>query len=176
MKISNKMKIITEPLSQEDVKKLKQETIKSYILTSVFTIVFFAAFYYAYEELFIQNKGFSIDAIFTISVSLIMGGVVMYLLYLNTQIQKDIKSGQKEVLMGILTDKRERYNKRSNSVGDKTKYYFYLDEEKIQLDTAIADLIYYKAQIGQKIIIQRTIKSQTILKMEVLNEIENKTE
>lgn len=155
-------------LSQEDIKNIKQETKTSYILISVLTIIFFLALYFACTLPSSQSKRDSNFAspVVAIMVSLLTGGIVMYLLYANAQTQKDLKSGQKEVLTGILTDKKEIWDKTISSK------YFYIDEEEIKLDNAIAISAYYKAEIGQKIVIQRSIKSKTILKIDVLNETE----
>ena len=140
-------------------------------LSFITTIMFSVAAYYELKQLFAQNTDFF--AVFALAIALLMtGGIAVYVLYQNAQIQKEIKSGQKEVLMGILTDKYETYDRNSKSIGDKTHYYFSLGEEKISLNNDIAKAAYYKVEIGQKIVLQRSIYTKTILKIDTLKEME----
>ena len=186
---NGKMQKKIVPFSEEDTKQLQNQTRIVYTGLVIIGGVFFPLTYYLYKMFFVLNESLERN-LFQTMVTPLLAVVIVYLVYSVIQVQKDLNIGQKEVLTGILTDKAKIHNQSSSSAASsagfrssssststssssRTDYYFYIEGQEIAIDNSIQ---YDKAEIGQKIIIQRTLKSQTILKIDVLNETENETE
>ncbi len=186
---NGKMQKKIVPFSEEDTKQLQNQTRIVYTGLVIIGGVFFSLTYYLYKMFFVLNESLERN-LFQTMVTPLLAVVIVYLVYSVIQVQKDLNIGQKEVLTGILTDKAKIHNQSSSSAASsagfrssssststssssRTDYYFYIEGQEIAIDNSIQ---YDKVEIGQRIILQRTVKSQIILKIDVLNETENETE
>ncbi len=158
------MKITTTKLSKEDIKLIKSDNPTNYLIVSVALLLFFFLIYNIYHEEPTFSKQDWDNIFILILAGLFFGCLLFYAVNAIIKTQKDVANGQKEVLMGILTD--------------KNSYYFYFDNEKIAIKDANSRLrrnsSYHDniGEIGQTIAIERSIYTKTILKVEVLKEIE----
>ena len=165
------MKITTANLSKEDIKLLKSGNTKRHFLILFLLLLASFLFYCVYfgetslAQIYKQDWD---DTLIMIAIILFMGLLLGFLLFSSVKAiiktQKDVASGQKEILTGILT-KKDNYN-------------FWLDDEEFSIHSVNSSMdnngVYYEkiGEIGQSIAIERSIYTKTILKIDVLNETE----
>jgi hypothetical protein len=160
------MKITTVPLSKEDIKLLKSKNPMRYFIILFLMLLAFLIFYNIYygdpdSPKQVYDWDNILGAVFGI---LFIGTFLFYTIYSIITTRKDVVVSQKEVLVGILTKKDD--------------YYFYLGDEKMAISSVNSSMDnngrYYEkiGEIVQKIILERSIYTKTILKIQVSNETE----
>lgn len=157
------MIITIVPLSDEDIKVLKQDRslTNSVLLCLIFG--FLVLVYFIYLAVHIKNQ--SLENVNELVFGAFMCGLVIIGIVSNQiTTNNTLKKGKKELLSGILTQKNT-----ISVVLHPTSYSFYIDDYEIVIEGT--NNLMENIEIGQKIILHRTTKPYNILKIEVLDNI-----
>lgn len=140
------------PISENDRKKLKKQGLSAIIFVSIFESICGVLFYnFMFPESFIIGIFFSFFFLF-------VGGFIVY-----GNIQK-LLATEKEVLTGYITDKRVQHSKIRKSNNNHELYYIRLGNEEITVEATY----YHQVAKGDKVMIERTPKSNQIFNIELL--------
>lgn len=167
--------ITQKPLSQRDKKKIKQQLVLTSII-AFFAICLFGAIFYFISSTLKSNDGFgAIPFIMFGIIGLVFAFIIGYM-FMSTI--KDARSGVKNVIEGIIEDKRLDIKKSSSnrvhgtgargarSSGSSTKRYYYITVHGTQ--HKIDYKMFNEVSVGDYVYFEMTPKSGILLDYKLL--------